>query len=72
MGVRCTRVERWIYGYYSVRYSDERDPVKKPLLGMRHCDKPSVITVEHKGLTFHWCAEHAKEPTCGVTIKEKA
>lgn len=34
---RCTRVERWIFGYYTVKYSDSPDPVRKPLLGMRHC-----------------------------------
>jgi hypothetical protein len=68
VAMRCTRVERWIFGYYMVKYSNEPDPIKKPLLGMRHCPEEAVVTVHHQGFTFHWCAEHAKSPTCGAVV----
>ena len=61
-------MERWIFGYYTVKYAQEHDPVKKPLLGMKWCSEEATVSVEHEGLAFHWCEKHAKEPTCGVSV----
>jgi hypothetical protein len=59
--VRCTRAEAWIFGFYVVKYDTEKDPVKKPLLGVRHCPNEAVVSVERDGFTFHWCEEHGGE-----------
>ena len=69
--MRCTRVERWIFGSYTVKYKNGKDveKVKKPLLGMRHCPNEATVTVEHGELTFHWCDEHAKDPIVVLGVK---
>ena len=56
------------YGFTVVKFAGEPEPLKCPLLGYRHCTEDGVTTIAHAGMTFHWCAPHAKDPTCGVTV----
>jgi hypothetical protein len=67
-GVRCTRVESWVHGWYWVKFADTPEPVKKAYLSTRHCPEDATVTVEHEGMTFRWCATHAKTPTCGAPV----
>lgn len=66
--MRCSRVEPWITGWSWIQFADVPEPVKRPHLSYRHCPSMAVVDVEHEGLTFHWCAEHAQSPTCGVRL----
>ncbi len=59
--MRCVRVEMWLYGSYVVKYDNEKDPVRKPLMGMRHCPHEATTTVVRDGFIFYWCAGHASE-----------
>ena len=65
--IRCTRVELWVCGWYWVKYTDCPEPVKKAQMTTRRCPNDAVHVAHNGGLRFDWCAEHAKDPTCGVT-----
>ena len=64
--IRCNRVEAWVYGFVLVKFDTEHDPSKKALLSYRHCPGEATVSVTHDGMEFHWCAHHAKDPTCGA------
>jgi hypothetical protein len=56
----------WVYGFHWVKFDTEKEPVKKALLCVRACpDEAAVAAVNSYGDVFHWCADHAKDPTCG-------
>jgi len=66
--VRCTRVELWIVGFRVVKFDGEKEPVKMPMHFYKPCIEEAVTTARNGlGHVFHWCAHHAKEPTCGAT-----
>lgn len=69
--MKCTRAELWVIGHYSVKYEGDPERVKKAMLGVVHCQKQAAVHIEHEGMLFHWCEDHVKDPTCGVTRKDE-
>lgn len=66
--MRCTRVEAWILGTYTVKFGGDTEPTTKPIMGRKWCDQEATVTASNGAFTFHWCDKHKEDPTCGAVI----
>ena len=57
--MRCTTVEMWVYGIWTVKFIDIKEPIKRPLLGYRHCPNNAVVDEMCEGYVVYHCETHS-------------